>query len=149
MSPEAFTDQLHRSIPLTAAMSLRVLHSAAGSIALLAPLEPNRNHQSSAFGGSLATLGIVSGWALLQQELRREGLEARIVIQRSECDFVEPVEAEFTAQCGLPDGEWARFLATLRKRGRARITVHSVLRSAGRDAVRHSGTFVALTGNPS
>ncbi len=148
MSPEAYTEYLHRSIPLVAAMQLKVLSNGGGAIELLAPLPPNRNHQSSAFGGSLATLGIVSGWALLQQELLREKLEARIVVQRSECDFIEPVEADFTARCSLPPAEWERFLATLRKRGRARITVHSSLHCAGREAVRHSGTFVALNGNP-
>jgi thioesterase domain-containing protein len=148
MSTAEFTEYLHRNIPLTAAMQLRVTGSGEGRIELLAPLQPNRNHQSSAFGGSLATLAIVSGWALLQQELRRVGLEARIVIQRSECDFVEPVEAEFTAHCDLPAAEWERFLAMLRKRGRARITLHSSLGSAGREVVRHSGTFVALTGSP-
>ena len=152
MSPEVFTEYLHRNIPLTAAMQLRVTGGGTGGIELLAPLHANRNHQSSAFGGSLATLGIVSGWALLQQELQRQGLEARIVIQRSECDYLEPVDADFTARCELPALEWERFLATLRKRGRARITVHSSLHCAGREAVRHSGTFVALValnGSPS
>jgi len=148
MSPENFTEYLHRNIPLTAAMQLRVTGGGAGRIELLAPLPPNRNHRDTAFGGSLATLGIVSGWALLQQELRRHGLDARIVIQRSECEYVEPVEADFTARCSLPAEDWERFLATLRKRGRARITLYSSLCSAGREAVRHSGTFVALNGNP-
>jgi len=147
MSPERFTEYLHRHIPLTAAMQLRVTGGGAGRIELLAPLPPNRNHRDTAFGGSLATLGIVSGWALLQQELQREGLDSRIVIQRSECDFVEPVDAEFSARCSLPADEWERFLAMLRKRGRARITLHSSLSCAGHEAVRHSGTFVALNGN--
>ena len=146
MSPEALTEYLHRHIPLTAAMQLRVLHSGGGRIELAAPLAPNRNHRDTAFGGSLATLGIVTGWALLQQELGQEGVEARIVVQKSECEFLEPVAAEFHSESHLPAAEWARFLATLRKRGRARITVHSTLRSAGHEVVRHNGTFVALAG---
>ena len=97
---------------------------------------------------SKATLGIVAGWTLLQQGLEREGLEARIVVQKSECEFLQPVAAEFFAESRLPAEEWPRFLATLRKRGRARITVHSTLRSAGQEVVRHSGTFVALAGEP-
>jgi thioesterase domain-containing protein len=143
MSPLAFTEYLHRNIPLTAAMQLRVLHSDGGSIELAAPLAPNRNHQHSAFGGALATLGIVSGWALLQQNLQSEGIEARVVVQKSDCEFVLPAAAEFTAAGSLPE-DWPRFLDTLRKRGRARITVQSVLRSAGQEVMRHSGTFVAM-----
>jgi thioesterase domain-containing protein len=148
MSPEAFTEYLHRNIPLTAAMQLRVLRGDEHGIELAAPLAPNRNHRDTAFGGSLATLGIVAGWTLLQQGLEREGLEARIVVQKSECEFLQPVAAEFFAESRLPAEEWPRFLATLRKRGRARITVHSTLRSAGQEVVRHSGTFVALAGEP-
>jgi thioesterase domain-containing protein len=148
MSPEALTEYLHRHIPLTAAMQLRVLRSGDGAIELAAPLSPNRNHRDTAFGGSLATLGIVSGWALLQQSLRQEGLEARIVVQKSECEFLEPVAEEFFSASSLPAAEWTRFLDTLRKRKRARITIHSTLRCAGREVVRHSGTFVALGGEP-
>ena len=146
MSPEAFTAYLHRNIPLTAALQLRVLHSGGDRIELMAPLEPNRNHRDTAFGGSLATLGIVPGWALLHQGLQQEGIEARIVVQKSDCDFLEPVSEAFTASGSLPAEEWLRFLATLRKRRRARITVQTTLRSAGREVVRHSGTFVALQG---
>jgi thioesterase domain-containing protein len=137
MSPEALTEYLHRHIPLTAAMQLRVLHNGDGRIELLAPLAPNRNHRDTAFGGSLATLGIVTGWALLQQGLR----------QKSECEFLLPVATEFSSESHLPAAEWSRFLATLRKRHRARITIHSTLRSAGHEVVRHSGTFVALGGD--
>ena len=143
MSPEAYTEYLHRHIPLTAAMQLRVLRSGAGSIELAAPLAPNRNHRGTAFGGSLVTLGIASGWALLQRSLSEAGIEARIVVQKSECEYLLPVEQEFVSSSSLPE-EWPQFLDTLRKRGRARITVHSTLRSAGQDVVRHSGTFVAL-----
>jgi len=147
MSPEALTEYLHRHIPLTAAMQLRVLRSDGGGIELLAPLAPNRNHRDTAFGGSLATLGIVTGWTLLQQGLRREGVEARVVVQKSECEFLQPVAAEFSSASSLPAEEWARFLETLSKRKRARITVHSSLRCAGHEVVRHSGTFVAIGGD--
>lgn len=145
MSPTAFTEYLYRNIPLTAAMQLRVLHSEGSRIELAAPLAPNRNHQDSAFGGALATLGIVSGWALLQQGLRQQGIEARVVVQKSGCEFLLPVAGEFSAAAELPE-EWPRFLDALRKRGRARITVQATLRSAGQEVVRCQGTFVAMQG---
>jgi thioesterase domain-containing protein len=148
MSPESFTAYLHSNIPLTAAMQLRVLHSDGASIELAAPLAPNRNHHNTGFGGSLATLAIVSGWVLVQQGLEREGLDARLVVQKSACEFLQPVTEEFRAHSRLPEQEWPRFLAALRRRGRARITVQGTLRSAGREVVQHSGTFVALLGAP-
>ena len=71
------------------------------------------------------------------------------MIQRSECDYLVPVDAEFSSRSELPAEEWERFVAMLRKRGRARITVQSTLHCAGREAVRHSGTFVAMTNESS
>ncbi len=144
MSPEAFTEFLHSNIPLTAAMQLRVVRGDGLAIELAAPLGPNRNHQESAFGGSLATLAIVSGWALLHQGLQREGLKARIVVQKSECEFLEPAAAEFFAESRVQEEQWLPFLAALRKGKRARIAVQGLLRCAGRDVVRHGSSFVAI-----
>jgi thioesterase domain-containing protein len=148
MSPEAFTEYLHRNIPLTAAMQLRVVRGGDDAVELAAPLAPNRNHRDTAFGGSLATLGIVAGWALLQQALHRESVEATIVVQKSECEFLAPAAAEFFAESRWPAEQWTRFLDTLLRRGRARITVHGTLRSTGHEVARYSGTFVALRGEP-
>jgi thioesterase domain-containing protein len=144
MTPAAFTDYLHRHIPLTAALGARVTRSEADRIEISAPLTPNLNHRNTAFGGSLATLGIVSGWALLHQSLAREGLHPKIVIQRSECDFIEPVAAEFCAISRLPDAEWGKFLKTLRRYHRARIAIDTALCSNEQPVVRHRGVFVAV-----
>jgi thioesterase domain-containing protein len=144
MTPESLTDYLHRHIPLTAALGATVVRSAVGEIEISAPLAPNLNHRNTAFGGSLATLGIVSGWALLHQALAREGLHPKIVIQRSECDFLEPVATDFRAISRLPETDWAKFLKTLRRHHRARIAVDTALLSAGQPAVNHRGVFVAV-----
>lgn len=145
MTPEAYTEYLHHHIPLTAAMQLRVLHCTDGRIELCAPLQPNLNHRGTAFGGSLVTVGIACGWTLLQRGLADAGVEARIVVQKSECDYLLPAEQAFTARSALPE-EWPQFLEALHKRGRARITVHSSIDSGGREVVRHSGVFVAVKG---
>src|SRR5437773_915061 len=103
MTPDALTEYLHQHIPLTAALGARALRCDAHEIEISAPLKPNLNHRGTAFGGSLATLGIVSGWALLHLALRREHMTARLVIQRSECEFAEPVEDGFAAISRLPE----------------------------------------------
>jgi thioesterase domain-containing protein len=147
MSPQELTRYLHDHIPLTAAMQLRVLRNDAQGVELEAPLAPNRNHRGTGFGGSLVTLGIATGWTLLQQGLRRESLPARVVVQRSECDYLEPVTEAFRSAGSVPAEEWSRFVAALRQRGRARITVNSSLHCAGREVLRHSGIFVAIAGD--
>lgn len=138
------TAYLHQHIPLTAALAARVEICELQRVRISAPLRPNLNHRNTAFGGSLATLGILSGWTLLHFALREQGIEARLVIQKSECEFTLPVADEFVAESLLPEPEWTRFIATLAKRKRARITVRSEISAEGKLAVKSSGTFVAM-----
>lgn len=144
MSPEDYTAYLHRSIPLTAAMDVRVLVQEPGRVEILAPIRANANHHGSAFGGSLSTLAILSGWVLVQQALDTAQVEAKLMVQRSECDYLEPAQADFSAESRLPEAEWPRFLQLLQRRGRARITVSTHIRIGGREVARATGTYAAI-----
>ncbi|RYG33271.1 thioesterase, partial [bacterium] len=62
MSPEAFAEYLHTSIPITSAMGIEV-REVAPALRLAMPLAPNGNHYGSAFGGSLAALLTATAWA--------------------------------------------------------------------------------------
>jgi len=144
MNNEETTAYLHRSIPLTAAMDVRVLAQEPGRVEILAPIAANANHHGSAFGGSLSTLAILSGWVLVQQTLDAAGIGAKLMVQRSECDYLEPALADFSAESLLPEAEWPRFVQMLQKRGRARITVTTTIRIGARDVARASGTYAAI-----
>lgn len=144
MSPVELTAYLHQHIPLTAALGARVTRSDKHEIEIHAPFAPNINHRGTAFGGSLATMGILSGWAVLHQALSHEKISAKLVIQKSECDFAEPVNAAFSAISRITEKDWHRFLVTLKRYNKARITVASQIRADGVEAVTHKGTYVAL-----
>ncbi|HVT35048.1 MAG TPA: YiiD C-terminal domain-containing protein [Nevskiaceae bacterium] len=145
MDAAALTAYLHQHIPLTRALGARVESCGHGSAVVSAPLEPNLNHRNTAFGGSLATLAILSGWVVLHVALREAGIDARLVVQKHECEFQQPVTAAFTARSTLPPRDWEKFRAALQRRGRARISVVSELRSGDALVVQSTGTFVALT----
>lgn len=144
MSPEDLTAYLHTRIPLTAALGARVLSFDSRQMEIAAPLAPNRNHRGTAFGGSLATLGILGGWSLLHTALERQKLVAKIVVQHSDCEFREPVAADFIALSVLPEAEWPHFLATLRRHRRARIAIETRIRANGRPVVTHRGRYAAF-----
>lgn len=144
MTPGELTEYLHRHIPLTQAIGARVVSCEAGRVSIAAPLAPNLNHRNTAFGGSLATLGILSGWTVLHCALREQNLDARLVVQKHECDFLEPAADELIAQSQLPQEEWTRFLSMLQRRQRARISIESEIRAGGTLAVKSTGTFVGL-----
>lgn len=148
MTPEDLTAHLHATIPLTAAMAATV-HSFDGRrMEIGAPLGPNRNLHGTAFGGSLATLGILGGWSLVASALEAEGLRARIVVQHSDCEFREPVAADFIAVSQLPEAEWPRFVATLTRHRRARIAIETVISADHRPVVCHRGRYAAFLGPP-
>jgi len=144
-TPEALTAYLHANIPLPAALAARVVAFDGSRMEIAAPLAANRNHRGTAFGGSLATLGILGGWSLLSTALRAEGLDdVHIVVQHSDCDFREPVTADFTAISTVPDAEWPRFVTALRRRRRARIEIETQISADERVAVVHRGRYAAF-----
>lgn len=149
MRLDEFTRYLHEHIPLTFHLGATVEHWDGTTIRLGAPLAPNLNHRNTAFGGSLSTLAILAGWALVHLALRDRGVHARVVIQRTELDFEEPVDGDFTASATLPPGkDWDRFLATLARHRRARLAVPSTIRFRSGVGGEHVGTYVAVLTEP-
>jgi thioesterase domain-containing protein len=135
---------LHAEIPLTRAMGVCVAQFDATGLTLRAPLEPNINHKSTAFGGSLATLATLAGWGLLQL-LLREQLPATVVIQESSVQYLRPVAEDMQATCSMPQaGELEKFLRSLARKGMARIELEVLIPAGGETAVRFRGWFVAL-----
>ncbi|MFQ5535925.1 MAG: YiiD C-terminal domain-containing protein [Gemmatimonadota bacterium] len=137
---------LHQHIPLSAAMQVQVLEASHRRVLLHAPLEPNLNHRDTAFGGSLATLGILAGWTLVHLGFREEGLHARTVIQESRVRYTAPVHTDFRAEALAPAPEaWSRFLASVARWNRGRISVSVALTTDVGDPVGSmEGTYVVL-----
>ena len=140
---EALTEFLRQNIPVLSAVEVRALVASPGRVVLSAPLSVNRNHHQTAFGGSLALVGIVSGWALLHLALQAEGLKARLVVQKSEIDYRQPVAEDLVAETLRPDDTWPAFVERLRSRGKARIELSTRIGAAGADGVQLKGTYAA------
>lgn len=136
---------LHENIPISRAMGISVAECSTDSVTLSAALEPNLNHRRTAFGGSIAALGILAGWSMLYVRLHANQPMPRIVIQRSAIDYVSAVESGFSARCCMPPAEqWLRFESTLQRRQRARIQLVAEIVADFKTAARHTGDFVVL-----
>lgn len=146
-SPENLADlerTLHAEIPLTRAMGVTVARFDAAGLTLRAPLAPNINHKSTAFGGSLATLATLAGWGLLQL-LLREHSPVTVVIQESSVQYLRPVAEDMQAICSMPQArELEKFLRMLVRTGMARIELEVLIPAGGETAVKFRGRFVAL-----
>jgi len=149
MSAAEITAYLHRYIPLAKHMGLRVVHWDGLEMRLGAPLKLNSNHEGAGFGGSIATLGIVAGWAYVHARLGDEGLEAkRLVVQRSETIYTRPIAGDLVAIC-RDDGKatWRKFARSVAQRGRGRIHLRMEMISAeeegaGQAAAVQEGVYV-------
>lgn len=135
---------LHEKIPITRAMGVKVEDYDGESLVLSAPLAENVNHLGTAFGGSLHTLAVLSGYGLLWLELQDP--HSHIVIRASTISYERPVRGdEIRAICVRPDAEiLAEFKQTFHQKGKARITLTATIEDHGVTAVRFEGTFVVL-----
>lgn len=72
-------------------------------------------------------------------------MPSRLVIQRSEVDYLAPVRTDCEAVCRKPDVEtWAGFSAGLERRRKARLKLAAEIVAAGRVVARHKGVYVAF-----
>ena len=82
-------------------MELSVSHYDGNKLQLSAPLEPNINHQMTAFGGSLLSLRLV-GWGLLQLQLGHMGRTGNVVVGEATSIFYAPVADFLRVESELP-----------------------------------------------
>ncbi|MGJ0429342.1 thioesterase domain-containing protein [Methylobacter sp.] len=145
MSPSELEKYLHDHIPISKAMEVGVVQVQPEAVILSAPLAPNINHRDTVFGGSASAVAILAAWSLLHTRLSGEGIASRLVIQRNTMSYELPIDGTFTAEAAIANTEaWEQFLRMLKRRGKARITITSVLNFGGKVAGRFEGEFVAL-----
>lgn len=146
MTPVELQTFLHRQIPLTGAMELKVESCGPDGVHLSAPIAPNINHRQTLFGGSAAAIAIVSAWSLVHLRLRDEfDPLPRIVIQSNTMKWTAPIPGEVHVKCQSPAHEtWDRLVKAVHRKGRGRITLRSTLFNGEAPAADFSGTFVAI-----
>ncbi|MEL6231462.1 MAG: thioesterase domain-containing protein [Cyanobacteria bacterium J06636_28] len=138
----AVEQYLHEHIPISKAMAVSVTSIDDNGVVLSAPLAPNINHRNTVFGGSISTLAILSAWTFVHVRLQTP---SRIVIQSNSLDYTNPAQGDFQSHCLVPDeNTWQRFLSTLSKRGKSRITLSANVYSATTLVGKFQGKYVAL-----
>jgi thioesterase domain-containing protein len=136
---------LHEHIPLSQAMGIEVVAADNHGVTLRAPLGPNINHRETVFGGSASSLAILAAWSLLYLRLRQEGANSRIVIQRNTMNYERPIVGAFLASSTIQDAlAWEKFVGTLKRKHRARISVAARLFCDREKVGEFQGDFVAL-----
>ena len=140
---ESLQALLNREIPLTNAIGIQVVSASAQHLSLCAPLENNTNHKSTAFGGSLYSVAVLTGWGLVHQLLQAHQLTGHIVIQQSLCDFLLPVKNDLISHCQFDSAsQIERFLSTYQRRGRGRLKLQVTIQQENETALHFTGHYV-------
>jgi len=135
---------LHAEIPITKAMGVCVVEESSSSLTLSAPLENNINHKCTAFGGSLYSISVLSGWGLLYLLMKERGLTGHIVIQESNIQYIKPVTDIITSTCTFNSSSHAdKFVSMFQRKGIARIKLESRISDEFGTQVLFTGQFVA------
>ena len=135
---------LARHVPITQAMGIRLRSFDAAGVTMVAPLKPNINDKGIAFGGTLASILALSGWALTDLILREAGEVADVLIAVGTTEYRAPVAGRIVARCPLPPPEeLTAFLTAYRLRGRARLKLEAFIETKAGPAALFHATYVA------
>jgi thioesterase domain-containing protein len=135
---------LHREMPISVAMGVRAVSWCDRRLAMQMPLAPNRNHQATAFAGSLNALCTVVGWGTVYLLVKEIGLAGNVVIRRSNIRYLRPVRSPEIIAHGRPldpAGE-EFFFELLKSKGRSKIDVSAEIADAEGLLVSFSGSYV-------
>ena len=115
-----------------------------GAVVLRAPLAPNANYKGTAFGGSLFSIAVLTGWAWVTRYLEARGLPADAVIQESSVHFLAPVRGDLRASAAAPSGaQIDKFRRMLQRAGRGRIRLRVEINYEQTLAALFEGVFAA------
>ena len=115
---------MREEIPLALNMDLHLQDCDDDHLSIAAPLVPNINDKGCAFGGSLVSVMTLTGWGLVELEMRMRGWDCDLFVGESHVRYLEPIWTDFHSEARLGHGaSWATFFDTLAARGRARIDV--------------------------
>ncbi len=137
---------LEREIPMCAQMGIKVHNGGTDGLVMRLPLNPNRNHQQTAFAGSLNALCTIAGWGSVYLLLRELGRDGNIVIRRSTIRYQEPVaSSEIYARCQPVTADARQFfLEMLGDKGQAKLDLTVEISGSDGPAVTFSGSYVVL-----
>ena len=141
---EKLQQTLNREMPISIAMGIVARSWDGVRLSMQMPLEPNRNHQYSAFAGSLNALCTATGWGTVFLLLETHGMSGNIVIRRSSVRYHRPVRTPLFIASSLPiSGQALEYFYELQKfKGRTKVDVSVEITDEEGPYVTFTGSYV-------
>lgn len=142
---QAAEQHFRQAIPASAAFEARPVFYDGETLRLWAPLEANRNHHGSFFGGSATAIATLAGWLFLFFKLQDLHEEASVIIQKSTMHFLRPMCADVVAVARLaPDDSWPRAQKALRRHAKTKLRVRVGLWEGVEEKATFQGAYGLL-----
>ncbi|MFC5731572.1 MULTISPECIES: YiiD C-terminal domain-containing protein [Nocardioides] len=111
------TTDIHRLVPILAAMRVEVVEAERGSVAARLPAGPNVNHVGTSYAGSLFSVAEILGGLFARTSLVMTG--AVPIVKSVQIDFRRPATTDVVARATLDEEDITRVLAEARDRGKS------------------------------
>lgn len=145
MTKNEIEKYLYEHIPITKALGVEAVTFSKNSVKFRAPLSKNINHRSTAFGGSISSLLITTGWSYLRLLFDKADPIPRIVIGRSSTYYLKPITSDFNSELIIPEDETITdFMHMYTRFGKARITLQVQIEKEGEILAEFEGDFVVM-----
>ncbi len=141
---EYLQKRIMAEFPLARHLGVVVEAADEHSMVLSAALAPNANHKGTAFGGSLFSIAVLTGWAWATRYLVSMDLRADAVIQESTMRYLLPVKGVMRARLVTPTApQIEKFRKMLRRAGRGRVRLEVNIYHGDQVAAEFEGVFAA------
>ncbi|MFC3152689.1 YiiD C-terminal domain-containing protein [Litoribrevibacter euphylliae] len=145
MSKEEIKEYLHKNIPLAKAMGVEVVDIGKRSLTLKAPLSNNSNMHGTAFGGSLSSIALLTGWTLIHTKVSGQWLpQGDLVIAEAHIHYQKPVATDLVAQAKMDEAQFQQFIETYKEKGKARLTVEIEVKTDKGPGCRLEGIYALI-----
>ncbi|MDX9900161.1 MAG: YiiD C-terminal domain-containing protein [Aliarcobacter sp.] len=137
-------NKLYNDIPLTKIMEIKIQNYTNQELITTASLGININDKGTAFGGSLSTITIISGWSLSWLISKELGFDSNnIVIIKNETSFRRPVTKDIVCHTKKPSLEEIQILKEkLLTKKSASLKIKSKIIEDGETCVDFVGFYV-------
>lgn len=138
-------NKLHKQIPLTNYMQMKIEKIEETRLFTSAPIEPNINDKKTGFAGSLSTLVTISAWSacylIVEEQLKYK--DTMIAVIKSDTSYRTPVTKELYCETTLPSKEEIeRLKEKLETKGSGSLRIKSQIIEDEKVCVDYEGIYV-------
>lgn len=119
--------KIRSTIPLSESMQFAIDELDDNSILVRAPLAPNVNIHGTGFAGSIYSLAVLTGWAMVTHIVSSRGIGCELVVSKAEIRYIKPVKGNIECRCEVADGVIDQFIDYYKNKGRSRIMLEVIV----------------------